>query len=73
MLCPNSVVGSIIGIGGAVINQLNQSTGARIKVSQNKEFFPDSTDRVIAISGSMDNISVAIQELVTKMIEVCLK
>ena len=56
-----------------MINQLNQSTGARIKVSQNKEFFPDSTDRVIAISGSMDNISVAIQELVTKMIEVCLK
>ena len=73
MLCPNSVVGSIIGIAGAVINQLNQTTGARIKVSQNKEFFPETTDRVIAISGSVDTISVAIMELVTKIIEVCRK
>ena len=72
MLCPSAVAGSIIGRGGTVINQLNQTTGATIKVSQNKEYFPTTTDRVIAISGNVDAISAALVELVTKMIEVCL-
>ena len=47
-------------------------TGAKIKVSQNGEFFPTTNDRVLAISGSMTAISAAIHELVTKMIEVYL-
>ena len=72
ILCPSAVAGSIIGRGGSVINQLNQMTGAKIKVSQNGEFFPTTNDRVLAISGSMTAISAAIHELVTKMIEVCL-
>lgn len=55
-----------------MINQLNQMTGAKIKVSQNGEFFPTTNDRVLAISGSMTAISAAIHELVTKMIEVSL-
>lgn len=55
-----------------MINQLNQMTGAKIKVSQNGEFFPTTNDRVLAISGSMTAISAAIHELVTKMIEVYL-
>lgn len=72
ILCPSAVAGSIIGRGGSVINQLNQMTGAKIKVSQNGEFFPTTNDRVLAISGSMTAISAAIHELVTKMIEVSL-
>ena len=72
MLCPSAVAGSIIGRAGAVISQLNNTTGARIKVSQNKEFFPTTNDRVIVISGSIDAISAALVELVTKMIEVCM-
>ena len=71
MLCPSALAGSIIGRAGAVISQLNHTTGARIKVSQNKEFFPTTNDRVIAISGSLDAISAALVELVTKIIEVC--
>ena len=70
-LCPSAVAGSIIGRGGSVINELNQATGAKIKVSQNGEFFPTTNDRVIAVSGSMTAISAAIHELITKIIEVC--
>lgn len=69
-LCPSAVAGSIIGRGGSVINDLNQATGAKIKVSQNGEFFPTTNDRVIAVSGSMTAISAAIQELITRIIEV---
>ena len=70
MLCPNVAIGSIIGKGGSVINQLNQSTGARIKLSQNHEFYPTTNDRVIAITGSQEAIGVALSELISKMLEV---
>jgi RNA-binding protein Nova len=64
------IIGSIIGKGGSVINQLNATTGAKIKVSQNGEFFPTTNDRVLALSGSQETIGAAITEIVTKMIEV---
>lgn len=70
ILCPNTAIGSIIGRGGAVINLMNQSTGARIKLSQNQDFFPMTDDRVIGITGSLECIAIAIGELVTKIIEV---
>jgi len=47
LLCPQSITGLIIGRGGSIINQLNASTGARIKLSQNNEFFPETTDRIL--------------------------
>lgn len=70
MLCPNTAIGSIIGRGGSVISQLNQKTGAKIKLSQNQDFFPMTNDRVIAISGEQECIAVAVGELITKIIEV---
>ena len=70
MLCPRDCVGNIIGKGGSVISELNVTTGARIKISQNNEFFPQTNDRVIVISGSTEKIATALTELITKMIEV---
>ena len=66
-LCPREIVGNIIGRGGAIISTMNQSTGARIKISQNNEFFPQTTDRIIAISGPKDKIAAALTEIVTRM------
>jgi hypothetical protein len=48
LLCPQGITGLIIGRGGAIINQLNSSTGARIKLSQNTEFFPGTNDRILS-------------------------
>lgn len=48
MLCPQHITGLIIGKGGSVINQLNSICGAKIKLSQNNEFFPTTNDRVIS-------------------------
>jgi hypothetical protein len=70
MLCPNTAIGSIIGRGGSVINELNQKTGARIRLSQNQDFFPMTNDRVISISGDLESIETAIGELITRIIEV---
>ena len=70
MLCPRECVGNIIGKGGSVISGLNISTGARIKVSQSTEFFPQTNDRVIVITGSKETVAVALTEIITKMIEV---
>jgi RNA-binding protein Nova len=47
ILCPQSITGLIIGRKGAIINQLNQSTGAKIRLSQNNEFYPGTTDRIL--------------------------
>ena len=47
LLCPQSITGLIIGRKGSIINQLNVNTGARIRLSQNNEFFPGTTDRIL--------------------------
>ncbi len=36
ILIPNYSAGSVIGKGGQTINQLQQASGARIKLSQNR-------------------------------------
>lgn len=69
MLCPRDIVGNIIGRGGSIISTMNQTSGARIKISQNGEFFPQTTDRVVAISGPKPTIALALTEIITRMIE----
>ncbi|KAK9088390.1 hypothetical protein Scep_027472 [Stephania cephalantha] len=46
ILCPDSVIGSVIGKSGKVINSIRQETRAKIKVV---DPFPASKDRVILI------------------------
>lgn len=69
MLCPQPITGLIIGKGGAVIKELNQTTGAKIKLSNNNEFFPTTQDRVLVLTGDKDGLSKAVKELVTRVAE----
>jgi len=69
LLCPQSITGLIIGRGGSIINQLNLTTGAKIRLSQNNEFFPTTTDRVLIINGNREGIANAVRELVTRIAE----
>uniref|UniRef100_A0A1D1XQW8 KH domain-containing protein At4g18375 n=2 Tax=Anthurium amnicola TaxID=1678845 RepID=A0A1D1XQW8_9ARAE len=46
ILCPDNVIGSVIGKGGKVINSLRQETHAKIKVV---DPFPGANERVITI------------------------
>lgn len=47
ILCPQTITGLIIGRGGSIINQLNATVGAKIRLSQNNEFFPGTQDRIL--------------------------
>ena len=40
ILVPNQATGSIIGRGGSVISAIQAECGCRIRISQNKMFFP---------------------------------
>lgn len=69
MLCPQAVTGLIIGKGGSVIKQLNDTTGARIKLSSNAEFYPETDERVLVLSGAKLGLSNAVKELVSRVAE----
>jgi poly(rC)-binding protein 2/3/4 len=49
ILCPNEKIGSVIGKGGSIIENLREETGARIKVA---DAVPGSEERVIIISAN---------------------
>lgn len=45
LLVSAQLAGCLIGKGGATINELQERTGARIKLSQNNDFFPGACFR----------------------------
>ncbi|KAK7410411.1 hypothetical protein VNO78_01176 [Psophocarpus tetragonolobus] len=49
LLCPVSRIGSVIGKGGAIISQIRQESGVKVKI---EEAVPGCDERVITISGS---------------------
>lgn len=69
ILCPLSVTGLIIGKGGTIINLLNNTCGARIRLSQNHEYFPGTQDRILLLKGDRPGIANGIRELVTRISE----
>jgi RNA-binding protein Nova len=55
----NKDAGTIIGRGGATISSIQSKSGARVKVSNSKDYFPGTENRVVAISGGMPQVSQA--------------
>ncbi|CAN0880125.1 KH domain-containing protein HEN4 [Linum grandiflorum] len=49
ILCPNDVIGGIIGSGGSIIRSLQDETGASIAIGQS---VPDCDERLITIAAS---------------------
>lgn len=60
MLVPSALVGSIIGAGGATMQDLRTSTGATITVSPLRKHPPVPPDRVVTIVGSTQAVVQAI-------------
>ncbi|XP_041430007.1 RNA-binding protein Nova-1-like isoform X2 [Xenopus laevis] len=54
VLIPSYAAGSIIGKGGQTIVQLQRETGATIKLSKSKDFYPGTTERVCLVQGSAE-------------------
>lgn len=69
ILVPQSITGLIIGKGGSIISQLNSQCGARIKLSQNSEFFPGANERILVLYGPREGLANAVKELVSRICE----
>jgi len=60
-------MGSIIGRSGAKIKAIQDSSGARMVAS--KDMLPQSTERVVEVQGSADNIQRAIVDIGKALVE----
>ncbi|KAG2401905.1 Protein BTR1-like protein [Vigna angularis] len=67
-LVSNSAAGSVIGKGGSTITEFQTQSGARIQLSRNHEFFPGTTDRIIMVSGAINEILTAVGLILSKLL-----
>lgn len=67
-LVSNAAAGSVIGKGGATITDFQSQSGARIQLSRNHEFFPGTTDRIIMVSGNINDIIKAMELILAKLL-----
>ncbi|KAJ6325524.1 hypothetical protein OIU76_012576 [Salix suchowensis] len=67
-LVSNAAAGSVIGKGGATITDFQSQSGARIQLSRNYEFFPGTSDRIIMISGGIDDALKAVELIIAKLL-----
>eukprot|EP00042_Codosiga_hollandica_P022949 m.87802 g.87802 ORF g.87802 m.87802 type:complete len:305 (+) comp50994_c0_seq1:98-1012(+) len=67
VLIPNYAAGAIIGKSGATISQLQADTGAHMKLSQNREFFPGTNERVMVLTGELSAVYAAVDSLIQRV------
>lgn len=67
-LVSNAAAGSVIGKGGSTITEFQSKSGARIQLSRNNEFFPGTSDRIIMISGAIDDVLKALELILNKLL-----
>ncbi|KAK3008034.1 hypothetical protein RJ639_015406 [Escallonia herrerae] len=73
-LVSNAEAGSVIGKGGSAIAEFQSKSGARIQLSRNYECFPGTSDRIIMISGTVDDIFKAVELILDKLLnEFCVE
>eukprot|EP00804_Cyclotella_cryptica_P027756 CCRYP_009187-RA/>CCRYP_009187-RA protein AED:0.03 eAED:0.03 QI:517/1/0.66/1/0/0.33/3/1704/462 len=57
---PENMVGSILGRGGNILNELQSQSKTKIRLSQRGEFFPGTDQRIVTITGpSSDSLASA--------------
>ncbi|XP_039041977.1 protein BTR1-like isoform X2 [Hibiscus syriacus] len=67
-LVSNAAAGSVIGKGGSTITKFQSKSGARIQLSRSHEFFPGTSDRIIMVSGAIDDILKAMELILAKLL-----
>ncbi|KAI9098401.1 hypothetical protein K1719_025026 [Acacia pycnantha] len=67
-LVSNASAGSVIGKGGSTITDFQSQSGARIQLSRNHEFFPGTTDRIIMVSGAINELLTAAELILSKLL-----
>ncbi|CAL5404313.1 unnamed protein product [Camellia sinensis] len=67
-LASNAEAGSVIGKGGSTITDFQSQSGARIQLSRNHELFPGTSDRIIMVSGTVDEILKGMELILAKLL-----
>eukprot|EP01018_Ginkgo_biloba_P020356 Gb_41492 [translate_table: standard] len=67
-LVSNAAAGSVIGKGGATVSDFQTQSGARIQLSRNHEYFPGTADRIISLSGTINEILTAFNLILSKLL-----
>ncbi|KAF5948038.1 hypothetical protein HYC85_013995 [Camellia sinensis] len=67
-LVSNAEAGSVIGKGGSTITDFQSQSGARIQLSRNHELFPGTSDRIIMVSGTVDEILKGMELILAKLL-----
>ena len=67
LLVPDRMAGVIIGKGGSGIAELEQETGANMRLSGNRIYFPGTSERVMVCGGDQLAIDKMIEILVSKL------
>ncbi|KAM7262807.1 hypothetical protein ACFE04_000490 [Oxalis oulophora] len=67
-LVSNAAAGSVIGKGGSTITEFQSQSGARIQLSRSHEFFPGTSDRIILVSGLIDDVLNAVELVLAKLL-----
>ncbi|KAK8517091.1 hypothetical protein V6N13_092378 [Hibiscus sabdariffa] len=67
-LVSNAAAGSVIGKGGSTITEFQSKSGARIQLSRNHETFPGTSDRIIMVSGTVDDVLKAMELILEKLL-----
>lgn len=70
MLVNNLVAGSIIGKNGSIITSIEQQTGCTLKLSPSNCYFPKTTERVVVMSGKLEEINNAVLIILDKAKEI---
>ncbi|CAK9202008.1 unnamed protein product [Sphagnum troendelagicum] len=69
LIVPSNVCGAIIGKGGATIKMFVEDSGANIKLSSQDQSIPGVSDRIVTITGTLDQQLRAVALILTKLIE----
>jgi len=64
-LVPNFMAGKLIGKGGSNIGELQSKFDASIQISPNREYYPGTTDRIVSISASINQIIAFTNHLIS--------
>ncbi|BGP52465.1 hypothetical protein JCM8202_000111 [Rhodotorula sphaerocarpa] len=67
LLISHLLIGSVIGKGGSKIRQIQELAHARMVAS--KEMLPQSTERIVEVTGQPDSVRLAVQEIAKCLIE----
>ena len=68
-LVANHQAGYLIGRRGGTIKELQNATGAKIRLSQSADYYPGSKDRVCLIFGSKEQVIAAQGEFFSSSIK----